>query len=297
MKKTEFLFEAVLPGLPYRLSDEIRKIRKRGIIPEEIRLRADRRASLTVGNKNILLDTVMQKEEIASAAKFFARGSLYAFRETISAGYIPFENGIRIGVSGSAVNEGGRVSAVHNITSLVIRLPRDAGECALQLCSHLTDNTGKVCSCLIYSPSGVGKTTVLRSAARIFASPPKPCRVAVVDTREEIGAFLGGSGLTVDVLAGYPKDVGIEIAARTLNAELIIADEIFGEREAESLCGAVNCGIPILCSAHADSFEELISRPGIKLLSEMKAFREYVRISRTDEPFVYEFDFDRGAEC
>ena len=114
-------------------------------------------------------------------------------------------------------------------------------------------------------------------------------RVAVIDSREEIGAFLGGSGLCIDILRGYPKEIGIEIAARTLNAQLIICDEVFGEAEAVALGGAVNCGIPIICSAHAGNLEELLARPGISLLHRMCAFERYVRIFRTDEDFVFDF--------
>lgn len=244
-----------------------------------------------------MLDTVIRSDEIYTITKFFCKGSLYAYRDTISGGYIPLGNGIRIGVCGSAVNENGKVSAVHNITSLAIRIPARSDDSALPLCRRLLDRAGRLRSCMIYAPSGVGKTTLLRSAAYIFARPPNPFRVAVVDTREEIGAFLGGSGLCIDLLCGYPKEVGIEIAARTLNAQLIVCDEVFGEKEAKALSGAVNCGVPILCSAHASTLSELVSRPGIDLLHKMQVFDEYVRVSRTEERFVFGFDFSCKEEC
>ncbi len=295
MTDTKSLLDSVLSILPYRLSDEINRVmKKNGIIPEEIRLRAEHRASLTYGNENIMLETVLRKEEIATLTKRFSKDSLYAFRDTIASGYIPFGNGIRIGVAGSAVCDGGRVSSVYNITSLAVRIPREAADSASELCKALTDSDGRIRSCMVFSPSGVGKTTVLRSAACIFAREPNPKRVSVVDTREEIGAFMRGTGLSVDILSGYPKEIGIEIAARTLNAQLIVSDEVFGEKEAMALAGAVNCGVPILCSAHAKTFEELVCRPGIDYLFGMNAFEKYVRIERGREPFTFEYEFFGG---
>lgn len=282
---------SVLSFMPQRLYEEITDtVDMIGEFPEEIRLRAERRVSLTYGGKNIMLKSALKSEEITSIVKRLCSNSLYAYKETINSGYIPLSNGVRIGVCGSAFSEGGKVSSIRNITSLCIRIPKRTDNAAEPLCRKLR-REGGVMSCIIFSPSGIGKTTVLRSVARIFSEGHDPLRVAVIDTREEIGAFLGGSGLCVDILRGYPKEVGIEIAARTLNSQLIICDEVFGEAESRALCGAVNCGIPIICSAHAGSFEELLARPGISLLHQMRSFDSYVRISRTEERFVFKFEF------
>ena len=240
-----------------------------------------------------MLRTALRPEEITETVKKMCQNSMYAYKETINAGYIPLANGVRIGVCGSAFCECGRISSIRNITSLSIRIPKRTDNVARALCDMLWHN-GNLMSCIIFSPSGVGKTTVLRSVARIFSEGRDPLRVAVIDTREEIGAFLGGSGLCIDILRGYPKETGIEIAARTLNAQLIICDEVFGEAESRALCGAVNCGIPIICSAHAGSLNELLARPGISLLHQMRAFDRYVKLSRAEEQFVFNFElYDR----
>ncbi len=280
----------VFMHLPYRLSDEIKRITESGSFsPEEIRIRSNRRASLTYDNKNIMLDTVIKSEEMHSIVLSLCGQSIYAYKDSISRGYISINDGFRIGICGSASCENGKINAVYNVTSLVIRIPHQSEFCGDFLCEHLKSKRYKS-SCLIFSPSGVGKTTVLRSVAFKISSGSTPLRVCVVDSREELGAFLSGSGLCIDVLKGYPKEKGIEIAARTLNAQLIICDEIFGEAEALALSGAVNCGIPILCSAHAGTVHELISRPGIDLLHKMKVFDDYVRISRTEKRFVFDYE-------
>lgn len=259
---------SVLSYMPIRLREEIgRTVEVLGDFPEEIRMRSERRASLTYGAKNVMLNTALKPEEIAEIVKRLCSNSLYAYKETINAGYIPLGNGVRVGICGNAFSEGGRVNAIRNITSISVRIPKRTDNAAYPLCERLMSD-GTVMSCMIFSPSGVGKTTVLRSVARIFSEGHEPLRVAVIDSREEIGAFLGGTGLCIDILRGYPKETGIEIAARTLNAQLIICDEVFGDAESRALCGAVNCGIPIICSAHASSLDELLARPGISLLHQ-----------------------------
>ena len=50
--------------------------------------------------------------------------------------------------------------------------------------------------------------------------------------------------LCLDVLVGYPRALGIEIATRSLNSELIVCDEIGEGKEAEAIVSAQNCGVP-----------------------------------------------------
>ena len=276
--------------LPARLTHEITaesEIRKRP--PEEIRIHSGRRASLTYGSQNLMLESVISDEELRGILRSICKNSVYAYKENISQGYIPLEGGVRVGVAGSAFCEGGSVSTIYDITSVIIRIPRKVEIASQGLCDILKSREFK-CSCLIYASSGEGKTTVLRSAAYILSGGNSPLRVSVIDTREELGAFLGGIGLCIDILKGYPKDAGCEIATRTLNSQLIICDEIFGEREAAALLGAVNCGIPLLCSAHASSITELLLRPGIDTLHKNKVFDLYVKIKRGCKDFTFEYE-------
>ncbi len=285
----EKIFADILKSLPYRLSDEIRRItREKGVMPEEIRLREGRRASLTHENANIILSSVLDKDEIQNTLRNLTNDSLYAYNDSIKNGFIPLENGIRVGISGTAVTENDAVLAIYSINSIVIRLPKELRECAGGLLNIIKRSNGHVCSVLIYAPSGVGKTTVLRSLAYYLSKPPVSLRVALIDSRDELGAFLSGSGLLLDILSGYPKDKGVEIAARTMNSEVIISDEIFSLSEAHALGNAVGCGIPIICSAHAENIDNLLKRPAIRYLHEMRVFDLYIGIKRDcEKDFIY----------
>ena len=96
----------VLSYMPQRLREEIiGNVSSVGEFPEEIRIRSERRASLTYGTKNIMLKTALKSEEISEMVKRLCSNSLYAYKETINAGFIPLGNGVRVGICGNAYSE------------------------------------------------------------------------------------------------------------------------------------------------------------------------------------------------
>ena len=85
------------------------------------------------------------------------------------------------------------------------------------------------------------------------------------------------------MLSGYPRGLGIEIATRTLNAQLIACDEIGADCEAEAIISAQNSGVPFVATAHADSISGLVKRSAILKLHKAGIFGRYVGIRRTDD--------------
>ena len=284
---------AVLSVLPYRLLREIGGVWG-GRRIEEIRLRRMRRVSLTLSGENLMLSTVLDGGEIDSILANMCDRSLYAFSDTISRGYISLADGVRVGVSGRAACEGERVIGVHEISSLVIRIPHPPRNCGEPICALLREfklSRGV----LIYAPPGVGKTTLLRGVIARLASGESPLRTAVVDTRGELSFSVAGEELCLDVLSGYPRRLGIEIATRTLSAQVIVCDEIGDYEEAIALVGSHNCGVPLIATAHASSVEELLSRTGLRLLHEARIFGAYVGISRSGNmDFSYDVHYWRS---
>ncbi len=274
--------DAVMRALPYRLSDEIRKTSYPSI--EEIRMRSGRRCSLVVSGKNIMLDTVLDGREMGDVLEGMCQGSLYAFSDTINQGYISLPDGVRVGVCGRAGCEGERIIGIYEVSSLCVRIPHKSRPIGSEICRLLQDFK-RTCGVLVYSPPGVGKTTLLRSVASMLASGAwdggsEPLRTVVIDTRGELAFANEGRDLCLDVLSGYPRRRGIEIATRCLNAEVIICDEIGDYEEAMSLVASHNCGVPLIASAHAGSADQLLSRTGLRLLHEAKIFGAYVGLER-----------------
>ena len=100
----------------------------------------------------------------------------------------------------------------------------------------------------------------------------------------------------IDVLHGYPRAKGIEIATRTLSPEVIFCDEIGSAEEARAILGAQNSGVPLIATAHADSREVLFRRPNIRLLYENGVFRYYIGLRRHPEASAFDFDVFDTAE-
>lgn len=141
-----------------------------------------------------------------------------------------------------------------------------------------------------YSPPNVGKTTLIRDIAKTLSSGKFAHRMAIVDTRGEIYIKTAFENSIADVLSGYPRAKGIEIATRTMSPEVIICDEIGTLEEAKAICPRKQrrsadwqrrTRIPLI---------RLMKRPNIKTLYDNGIFRYYIRISRA--PGATQFVYD-----
>lgn len=285
------LFPAALAALlPPRIREETEHTVPDGVPLEELRIGCARCAIAVAGGKNLRLSpaTALSGEECRELLLRFCGGSLYAHEETLREGFLTLAGGIRIGVAGRAAVQGGRVCGVSEVTSFVLRIPHETPPVGEEICDLLRLLSGR--GVLIFAPPGAGKTTLLRAVAEKMAGGNPPCRVVLVDAREELSAFPFGIGRSPDILLGYPKGAGISIAVRTLSAQLIVCDEIGGFSEAEEIVRAHVCGVPLLASAHAAGTAELLARPGMRLLHDARCFGAYVGLSR--RAGADDFDYD-----
>ena len=233
----------------------------------EIRVRRGRRASLSLflhgGLVNLSLPYVADGEEVKAILGRACGGSVYAFEEELKEGYVSLEGGVRLGVCGRAVVKEGVLRTLSAVDSLVFRLPTVRITEKDGLARFFLAHDGGI---LLFSPPGGGKTTALRGFVDRVA---KDLRVAVVDTRGEL--FGIAEDALVDVLSGYPKAKGMEIAVRTLSPQVLVLDEI-GSEEARLLGEIVSLGVRVVATAHAATGEEVLSRESLRLLFSQGLF-------------------------
>lgn len=212
-------------------------------------LSCDSRDKITVAELNAVLNSA-------------TGGCVYAYTEQMRSGFITVEHGVRIGIAGEYVTEKGAVSTIKSVTSLNIRIPHEVKGCAEAVCTKLFG--GGVESTLIFSRPGLGKTTYLRDIVRYLTSRSLGA-VLVLDERNEIAAMDGyGDGFdlgTADVVRCNDKLSSIESAVRALKPEVIVTDELYGEKDMKAVQYAVDCGIAVIASSHVTDRRKLRETP------------------------------------
>ena len=234
----------------------------------ELRVRVGGVSSLTVGGTRMPLSYRVRGEEAEGMLRAMTRGALYAFRSQMSRGYLTPWEGVRVGVVGERGAEGEAISSLGAISSFVFRIPHapQTGGASLREFFLSSVNTGW----LLLSPPGVGKTTALRLLGRALGRGEGARLAVAVDER---GEFLrSDAGGSLDVLSGYARAEGMEIALRTLGAEVLLVDEIGARRDAEILSEYLLAGVPVVATAHAKSLAEAERRPLLAPLFSLGAF-------------------------
>ena len=290
-------FLRILKYLPKKVSLAIHgfaeKLCGRENYISEIRLRVNAPVSLSYGDRNICLfegkNILCNEFEVSETLQKLCEDSVHTYGETLKEGFVALENGYRIGVCGSAGLSGDSIKSIYGISSLSIRIPHPIQDVSQKLQTFLMRND-VVESALLYSPPNVGKTTLIRDIASSFSGGKYPKRVALIDTRGEIYMRKMFEGRLVDVLRGYPRAKGIEIATRTLSPEVIFCDEIGSAEEARAILSAQNSGVPLIATAHAENREALLRRPNIRMLYENGIFRYYIALKRKAEERNFTFE-------
>lgn len=173
-------------------------------------------------------------------------------------GYVTAKNGSRIGVSSTAVYKDDKIYSVKDIGSLNIRISHECRNCAKKIID-LTFRKS-LPSIIVAGLPGCGKTTFLRDYARLISNGYSGAykKVAIVDERKEIAADFD-VGINTDILSGFGKAKGIEIATRTLSPDLIVCDEIGSIDELEKIRYSFSTGVNFAVSIHLKDAEDIFS--------------------------------------
>src|SRR5271157_802504 len=172
-----------------------------------------------------------------------------------------------------------RISAIRNRRTHIVGLTCRVGRAVYGTVDIIQDIVESGRSLLILGRPGVGKTTLLREAARILAESK---RVIVVDTSNEIG----GDGDVPHPAVGKARrmqvrepmlqhEVMIE-AVENHNPEVIVIDEIGRELEAAAARTIAERGVQLIGTAHGRTLDNLLLNP---TLSDLVGGIEAVTLS------------------
>lgn len=172
-----------------------------------------------------------------------------------------------------------RISAIRNRKGEVIGLTCRVGRAVYGTIDIIKDIVTNNKSILLLGRPGVGKTTILREAARVRAEAR---RVVIVDTSNEIAGdgdiphpAIGRARRMQVPLPDLQHEVMIE-AVENHMPEVIIIDEIGRELEAVAARTIAERGVQLIGTAHGNTLENLLMNP---TLSDLVGGIESVTLS------------------
>lgn len=287
---------ALLPPALGEAARRLDRLRQTGV--EELRLRAGRRMTVVCPEGEVPVPDAppVTGADLALVLEVATHASLHTAQAQISSGFFTVQGGHRIGICGSGVMQDGQVRSLRHVSSLAIRVAREVPGAARPVLDKLWRD-GSLQSTLLISPPGGGKTTLLRDLIRRISDGAgcPALRVGVADERGELAAMREGQaqfavGERTDVMDGCPKGMALLMLLRGMNPQVLAADEITAPEDCRALEVAANCGVALLCSAHALDRADLNRRPLYQTLLERRIFRRLVVIRRTAEGRTYEVE-------
>jgi stage III sporulation protein SpoIIIAA len=172
-----------------------------------------------------------------------------------------------------------RIAAIRNRRGNIVGLTCRVGRAVYGTTDILKDLIESGKSLLLLGRPGVGKTTILREAARILAEIK---RVVIVDTSNEIGGdgdvphpAVGRARRMQVSMPSLQHEVMIE-AVENHNPEVIVIDEIGRELEAAAARTINERGVQLIGTAHGNTLENLLLNP---TLSDLVGGIESVTLS------------------
>jgi stage III sporulation protein SpoIIIAA len=246
------------------------------VLPEDIRAALQR-----VGRRDELLEAILDLGRVPTAR--YTDGEMVLRETEVTHEEIQYVVG-RVGEF-DADNRAGiartlhRIAAIRNRKGDVVGLTCRVGRAVYGTIAIIQEIIESGKSALLLGRPGVGKTTMLREAARVLAEKK---RVVVVDTSNEIG----GDGDIPHPAVGRARRMQVEMpslqhevmieAVENHNPEVIVIDEIGRELEARAARTIAERGVQLIATAHGNTLDNLLLNP---TLSDLVGGVESVTLS------------------
>lgn len=242
------------------------------------------------------LQWIASRKEILQIIQHICRYSMYAYEEELGKGFISTAFGCRVGVAGEVLmGTDGSVKNIRCISSLNIRVAHEAKGIAGAVLPYLYEEK-KLCSTLLISPPGCGKTTLLRDIIRMVSDGNRLAggmTVGVVDERSELagccdGIAVNDLGMRTDILDGCLKAAGMLMLLRSMAPDVVAVDELGDREDTTALEQVLKCGCSVLATVHGGSYEELSRKRFLHPLLQAGAFQRYLVLKHCDGTFFVE---------
>ncbi|MEM5773809.1 MAG: R3H domain-containing nucleic acid-binding protein [Anaerolineaceae bacterium] len=242
-----------------RITDDLQALLS--VLPQQIG-----KAVMAEGRTDDLLEVVMDLGRVP-VARFTTGEVVLSDRETtqeeidtVVANIGDFDADNRAGLERTLH----RISAIRNRRGNIVGLTCRVGRAVYGTIDIIKDLVESGRSILILGKPGVGKTTMLREAARILSEKK---RVVIVDTSNEIGGdgdvphpAVGRARRMQVAMPTLQHEVMIE-AVENHNPEVIVIDEIGRELEAVAARTIAERGVQLVGTAHGRTMENLLINP------------------------------------
>lgn len=247
-----------------------------GILPQDIRAVLKKR-----GRRDDLLEVILDLGRVPTAR--YTDGEIVLREMEVSREEIQhvvdrvgeFDDDNRAGIARTLH----RIAAIRNRKGDVVGLTCRVGRAVFGTISIIQDIVESGNSILLLGRPGVGKTTMLREAARVLAESK---RVVIVDTSNEIG----GDGDIPHPAIGRARRMQVETptlqhevmieAVENHNPEVVVIDEIGRELEAVAARTIAERGVQLIGTAHGNTLDNLLMNP---TLSDLVGGVESVTLS------------------
>ena len=217
-------------------------------------------------SKSVQNGIIVLKKHIDEMLERITKSSLYSVKDEIKNGYITIDGGHRVGITGTAVTEGGDIEFIKNISAINIRLASEIIGASDSIIDEIIKD-GIIKNVLIISPPGCGKTTLLRDIARNISN--RGYCVGIADERCEIAAMHNGEsgfnlGYRTAVLDNCLKSDAMEMLLRSMSPDVILTDELGTKEDAKAAFDVLNSGVSVIASAHGRDIKQIMNRTAVR---------------------------------